>query len=394
MAGNKFSYIPYGQQNISDDDIQAVVSILNSDNITQGPTVPAFENGIKTYCGATHAVAVNSATSALHLACLALGVGPGDIVWTSPVTFVASANCALFCGATVDFVDIDNFTYNLCEKKLKEKLVIAEREGRLPKVVIPVHLAGQSCNMIEISKLAKHYGFKVIEDASHAIGTTYLDRKVGCCEFSDVTVFSFHPVKIITTAEGGVATTNSSRIANKLRLLRSHGITKEPEYMINASEGPWYYEQLDLGFNYRMTDIHAALGLSQLGRLDEFVNNRHQIVQRYNDKLANLPVRTPWQSPDSRSASHLYIIRLELENIKLSHREVFEFLRTNGIGVALHYMPVYRQPYFKNLGFCRDTCLEAEKYYAEAISLPIFPNLSQESQDRVLDVLELAVSCK
>ncbi len=391
MTKDVISYIPYGRQNINDDDIQAVITTLKSDNITQGPVVPAFESEIKAYCGASHSVAVNSATSALHLACLALDVGPGDIVWTSPITFVASANCALYCGATVDFIDIDPLTYNLSEEKLEEKLVLAEKEGKLPKVVIPVHLAGQSCNMKEISKLAQRYGFNVIEDASHAIGGSYLGKKVGCCEFSDIAVFSFHPVKIITTAEGGIATTNSTEIANKLRLLRSHGITKEPEFMINPSEGPWYYEQQLLGFNYRMTDIHAALGISQMNRLDQFVSNRHRIIERYNSSLANLPVRTPWQNPNCYSASHLYIIRLELENIKLSHREVFEFFRDNGIGVALHYMPVYRQIYYKNLGFCQDACLEAEKYYSEAISLPMYPDLSEEDQKRVVDVLSSAI---
>ncbi len=394
MTSENSSYIPYGRQNITEDDIQAVVDVLRSDNITQGPVVPLFENKFKQYCRADHAVAVNSATSALHIACLALGVGRGDLVWTSPITFPASANCALYCGATVDFVDIDSLTNNLSEEKLSEKLVVAEREGKLPKVVIPVHLAGQSCNMKEIAQLAKRYGFKIIEDASHAVGGSYLGNKVGCCEYSDVSVFSFHPVKIITTGEGGMATTNNTDIADKLRLLRSHGISKEQEFMINESEGPWYYEQLELGFNYRMTDIQAALGMNQMNRLDDFVTKRHQIIERYDTKLAKLPIRTPLHVPDIYSASHLYVVRLNLEEITVSHREVFEFLRANGIGVALHYQPVYRYPFYRKLGYSQHSCVEAEKYYSEAISLPMYPDLSEESQDKVVQVLSLALRKK
>jgi len=384
-------YIPYGRQNISDDDIEAVVAVLRSDNLTQGPVVPAFEGRVKEYCGASHAVAVNSATSSLHIACLALDIGPGDIVWTSPVTFVASANCALYCGATVDFVDIDPLTYNLSVERLSEKLAVAASEGRLPKLLIPVHLAGQSCDMEEIARLAKRYGFKVIEDASHAIGGNYLGKKIGCCQFSDITVFSFHPVKIITTAEGGLATTNDDEIAHKLHLLRSHGITKENDLMTQVSEGPWYYEQLDLGFNYRMTDIQAALGLSQMDRLDQFVSERHQVISRYDNLLSKVAVVTPWQSPDAYSASHLYIIRIDLLKSKASHREIFEILRSNNIGVALHYIPVYRHPFYKGLGFSQDACPEAEKYYSEAISLPMHPGLSKEDQDKVVEVLSVAV---
>lgn len=394
MTGENFSYIPYGRQNISDDDIQAVVAVLRSDNITQGPTVPVFENKVKEYCDSSYAVAVNSATSALHIACIALDIGPGDLVWTSPITFVASANCALYCGATVDFVDIDPLSYNLSVEKLAKRLVIAEREGRLPKLVIPVHLAGQSCDMKEIAKLAKYYDFKVIEDASHAIGGEYLGNKVGSCEFSDITVFSFHPVKIITTGEGGLATTNDCKLASKLQLLRSHGITKELSSMIGESEGPWYYEQLDLGFNYRMTDLQAALGLSQMDRLDQFVSRRHHIIARYNDSLANVPVVTPWQNPDSYSASHLYIVRLDKKNTQSSHREVFEYMRDKNIGVALHYMPVYRHPFYKSLGFAQNGCPEAENYYSEAISLPMYPGLSQEDQDKVVEVLSSALGEK
>ena len=394
MTNEISRYIPYGRQNISDDDIEAVVAVLRSDNITQGPVVPAFEGRVKGYCGASHAVAVNSATSALHIACLALDIGPGDIVWTSPITFVASANCALYCGATVDFVDIDPLTYNLSVERLSEKLAVAASEGRLPKLVIPVHLAGQSCDMKEIAKLAKYYDFKVIEDASHAIGGKYLGNKVGSCEFSDITVFSFHPVKIITTAEGGLATTNDCELASKLQLLRSHGITKEPSSMIGESEGPWYYEQLDLGFNYRMTDLQAALGLSQMDRLDQFVSRRHHIIARYNDSLANVPVVTPWQNPDSYSASHLYIVRLDKKNTQSSHREVFEYMRDKNIGVALHYMPVYRHPFYKSLGFAQHGCPEAENYYSEAISLPMYPGLSQEDQYKVVEVLSSALGKK
>ena len=394
MSNEISRYIPYGRQNISDHDIEAVVAVLRSDYLTQGPVVPDFEGRVKEYCGASHAVAVNSATSSLHIACIALDIGPGDIVWTSPITFVASANCALYCGATVDFVDIDPLTYNLSVERLSEKLAIAESEGRLPKLLIPVHLAGQSCDMKEIARLAKRYGFKVIEDASHAIGGNYLGKKIGCCQFSDITVFSFHPVKIITTAEGGLATTNDDKIALKLDLLRSHGITKENDLMTQVSEGPWYYEQLDLGFNYRMTDIQAALGLSQIDRLDQFVSKRHQLISRYDNLLSNVAVVTPWQSPDAYSASHLYIIRIDLLKSKASHREIFEILRSNNIGVALHYIPVYRHPFYKGLGFSQDACPEAEKYYSEAISLPMHPGLSKEDQDKVIEVLSVAVGSK
>lgn len=383
--------IPYGRQNISEQDIEAVVDVLRSDFLTQGPAVPAFEEAVAKYCGTRYAFAMNSATSALHLACLALGVGEGDHVWTSPVTFVASANCALYCGAKVDFVDINAKTYNLDVDALAAKLVEAEKTGNLPKVVIPVHLAGQSCDMQAIQALSRRYGFKVIEDASHAIGGKYQDAPVGNCRYSDIAIFSFHPVKIITTGEGGMALTNDGDLANRLQLLRSHGITRDPGQMTHAPDGPWYYQQIALGYNYRMTDIQAALGLSQMARLDEFVAKRHAIADRYDQLLASLPVCTPWQHPDAYSGLHLYIIRLKLDEVGKSHRQVFEKLREEGIGVNLHYIPVYLQPYYQELGFPAGYCLEAERYYAEAISLPMFPDLSPEQQLRVVRALEAAL---
>lgn len=376
--------IPYGRQDISEADIQAVVDVLRSDFLTQGPVFPAFENAVADYCGAEHAVAVNSATSALHIACLALGVGKGDSVWTTPVTFVASANCALYCGATVDFVDIDPRTYNLSVDRLAEKLVRAGKNGKLPKVVIPVHLCGQPCDMAGIYAMSQQYGFKIIEDASHAIGGKYKGEPIGNCRYSDITVFSFHPVKIITTGEGGMALTKDEQLAKRMQLLRSHGITREVADMTHAPDGAWYYQQVELGYNYRMTDIQAALGLSQMRRLDEFVTKRHTIAKRYDQLLADLPVITPWQHADSYSSLHLYAIRLKLGEIGKSHREVFDTLRAAGIGVNLHYIPVYRQPYYKGLGFQTGYCPEAERYYAEAISLPIYPGLTEVQQDGVV----------
>jgi UDP-4-amino-4,6-dideoxy-N-acetyl-beta-L-altrosamine transaminase len=383
--------IPYGRQDISEVDIQAVVDVLRSDFLTQGPVVPAFENAVANYCQVKYAVAVNSATSALHIACLALGVAEGDIVWTSPITFVASANCALYCGAKVDFVDIDSRTYNMSVERLAEKLVQAEIDGGLPKVVIPVHLCGQPCDMAAIHLLGQQYGFKIIEDASHAIGGKYLNEAIGNCRYSDITVFSFHPVKIITTGEGGMALTNDLQLAKHMQLLRSHGITREITDMTQAPDGPWYYEQLNLGFNYRMTDIQAALGLSQMQRLDEFVSKRHSIANRYEELLANLPVVTPWQHHESYSGLHLYVIRLKLNEIQKSHREIFEALRAAGIGVNLHYIPVYRQPYYKRMGFKVGRCPEAEAYYAEGFSLPMYPGLTNQQQDQVITALKEAV---
>ncbi|MCX7093774.1 MAG: UDP-4-amino-4,6-dideoxy-N-acetyl-beta-L-altrosamine transaminase [Methylobacter sp.] len=384
--------IPYGRQDISDADIQAVVEVLRSDYLTQGPAVPAFEKSIADYCNTQYALAVNSATSALHIACLALGVGPGDTVWTSPITFVASANCALYCGARIDFVDIDPRSYNLSVERLAEKLLQAEQAGLLPKVVIPVHLCGQPCDMAGIHALAQRYGFKIIEDASHAIGGQYRGQPIGNCNYSDITVFSFHPVKIITTGEGGMALTNDAQLAKRMQLLRSHGITREANEMTQVSDGPWYYQQIELGFNYRMTDLQAALGISQMQRLDEFIARRHALAERYDNKLAAFPIVTPWQHPDSYSGRHLYVIRLKTELITKSHREVFEALRAADIGVNVHYIPVYRQPYYENLGFKPGHCPEAEHYYSEAISLPMYPALTEAQQDRVITALQKAMA--
>lgn len=383
--------IPYGRQEITQADIDAVVAVLHSDFLTQGPMVPRFENAIARYCGAQHAVAVNSATSALHLACLALGVGPGDQVWTSPITFVASANCARFCGADVGFVDIDPRTYNMSVACLAAKLEKAEIAGNLPKVVIPVHLGGQSCEMDAIHALSRRYGFRIIEDASHAIGGRYKNEPVGNCRYSDITIFSFHPVKIITTGEGGMALTNDPVLANFMARLRSHGITRDFAEMTSPPDGPWYYQQVDLGFNYRMTDMQAALGLSQLQRLDGFVAKRHAIAQRYDRQLTGFPVNTPWQHTDCYSGLHLYVVRLLLNKIGKTRREVFESLRRDAIGVNVHYIPVYRQPYYLRMGYQIEDYPEAEQYYAEAISLPIYPGLTDDAHDRVINALRVAL---
>ncbi|MFL0797180.1 MAG: UDP-4-amino-4,6-dideoxy-N-acetyl-beta-L-altrosamine transaminase [Cellvibrionaceae bacterium] len=380
--------IPYGKQSLSEDDIQAVVDVLRSDFITQGPQVPAFEKALAEYCGAQHGVAVNSATSALHIACKALGLGEGDILWTTPISFVASANCGLYCGADVDFVDIDPQTYNLCPKALEEKLKVAKQENRLPKVVVPVHLSGQSCDMQAIHQLSKEYGFNIIEDASHAIGGRYQNKPIGNGEYSDITVFSFHPVKIITSAEGGMAITNSAELAEKMALLRSHGITRDEKLMTQPADGDWYYQQVELGYNYRMTELQGALGLSQLTRLDEFVARRHKIVDVYNQQLKDLPITLPYQLPETYSAYHLYIIRLTLDGLTVSHKEVFHGLRRAGIGVNLHYIPIHSQPYYKNLGFELGDFPESEKYYSQAISLPLYPELTPDDQQKVIDTLK------
>lgn len=386
------SFIPYGRQDINQIDIDAVVDVLQSDFLTQGPVVPAFEKAIGDYCGAQHAVAVNSATSALHIACLALGVGKGDVVWTSPITFVASANCALYCGATVDFVDIDPRTYNLSVDRLAEKLALAERTGKLPKVVIPVHLCGQPCDMAGIYALSQQYGFKIIEDASHAIGGRYKGEPIGCGRYSEITVFSFHPVKIITSGEGGMAVTNDPMLAKHMRLLRSHGISSSKEDMFAHPEHEiWNYQQLDLGFNYRMTDLQAALGLSQMQRLDFFVAQRHEIAKRYDLLLADLPLGTPWQHSDSYSGLHLYVIRLNLAEINKTQRQIYNVLYSAGIGVNVHYIPVYRQPYYEKMGFRAGYCPEAEKYYSEVISIPMYPGLTSEQQDFVVQSLHQAL---
>lgn len=384
--------IPYGRQDITLADINAVVAVLNSDFLTQGPQVPLFEKSLIDHCGAQYAVAVNSATSALHIACLALGLGKGDWLWTSPITFVASANCALYCGAQVDFVDIDPHTYNLCPQALALKLAQAEAEGKLPKVVLPVHLSGQPCDMAAIYALSQRYGFKIIEDASHAIGGKYRNEPIGNCRYSDITVFSFHPVKIITTAEGGAALTNNAELAHNMALLRSHGITRETAHMTHESHGDWYYQQIALGYNYRMTELQAALGVSQITRLSNYVARRHLLGMRYNQLLKELPLIIPQQHPDSYSGMHLYIIRLQLDLINTTHQAVFAGLRARGISVNLHYIPVHTQPYYQQLGFKQGQFPHAESYYQEAISLPMFPTLTEAQQDQVVAALKELLS--
>lgn len=384
--------IPYGKQLISEDDIQAVVEVLQSDWLTQGPTVERFESTVAAYCGVKYAVAVSNATAALHLACLSLGLSPGDWLWTSPNTFVASANCARYCGADVDFVDIDARSYNLSMVELRRKLEVAQRNNRLPKVVVPVHFAGQSCEMEPLRELAEHYGFAVLEDASHAIGGSYRAQKIGACTFSDMAVFSFHPVKIVTTGEGGMILTNRPDLYQTLIELRSHGITRSPDRMGEPSPAPWYYEQLELGFNYRLTDMQAALGNSQMHKIDTFIERRREIFARYNAQLQGLPVTLPWQHPDTDSALHLYVIRLHCAALQRSQREIFEALRAQGIGVQIHYIPVHLQPYYQKLGFQAGDFPEAEAYYQEALSLPIFPALTEQQQDVVIRALREVLS--
>ncbi len=383
--------IRYGQQDITQDDIDAVIAVMKSTNLTQGPTIPRFEEAVSETTGARHAVAVNSATSALHIACLALGLGKDDWLWTTPNTFVASANCALYCGARVDFVDIDPASYNLCAKALERKLVEAEKEKRLPKIVVPVHFSGQPCDMEAIHALSQRYGFKIIEDASHAIGGRYLDEPIGNCRFSDITVFSFHPVKIITTAEGGMAVTNDDGVAQRLSLLRSHGITRDSDLMTKPMDGPWYYQQVTLGYNYRMTDLQATLGVSQITRLHQYVERRHEIARRYDEMLAELPVTLPWQSHKSYSAYHLYVIRLQLHKIERTHRQVFEALRAKDILVNLHYIPVHTQPFYQQMGFKEGDYPEAEAFYREAISIPMHPTLKDEEVVFVVESLREAM---
>ena len=380
--------IPYGKQSISQADIEEVVSILNSDWLTQGPAGIRFEEKIAEVVGCKHAIAVNSATSALHLACLALNVGEGDIVWTSPISFVASSNCALFCGASVDFVDIDINTYNMDIEKLEEKLQSAKISGTLPKCVIPVHLSGRSCEMKSIYNLSQKYGFKIIEDASHAVGASYETNSVGSCKYSDITVFSFHPVKIITTGEGGMALTNDKALFNRMVLLRSHGITRTEALMTEPAHGPWYYEQLDLGYNYRMSDVAASLGLSQLGRLSEFVERRNKIAERYDKLLSEMPLILPSKDANSLSSFHLYIIRVDVDNSTTGHKDLFEQLKSNGIGVNLHYIPIYRHPYYTKMGFNSDLFPGSELYYKTAISLPIYSDLTDTEQDYVVEQLQ------
>lgn len=377
--------IYYGHQHITEKDIQAVERVLHSDWLTQGPAIEAFEKKVANYCGAKYAVAVTNATSALHIACKAAGLGEGDVLWTSPITFTASANCGRYCGADVDFVDIDDKTYNMSVAELRHKLETAVKK---PKVVIPVHLAGQSCDMESIKALADEYGFKIIEDASHATGADYKNTKVGSCRYSDMTVFSFHPVKIVTTGEGGIVLTNNKELYEKLKLYRSHGITRDSDLMTQEADGPWYYQQIELGFNYRMTDMQAALGCTQMDSLDEFVARRRYLVKRYNEKLKNLPLRTPYQDEATNPSWHIYIIRVDFTKVKLSKKEIFARMRDSGIVLNLHYIPVHTQPYYQKLGFQKGDFPVSEKYYEEAITLPLYYDLTDEQQDEVIEALK------
>lgn len=383
--------IPYGQQHITQADIDIVVSALKSDFLTQGPLVPLFEETVAKYCGARFALAVNSATSALHIASRALGLGHGDWLWTSPITFVASANCGLYCGAKVDFVDIDQRSFNICPNSLERKLAAARALGRLPKVVVVVHMCGNPCDMEAIYNLSQEFGFKIIEDASHAIGGKYRGDYVGSGRYSDITVFSFHPVKIITTAEGGMALTNSPELAAKMELFRSHGITRDPLRMTHSPDGPWYYQQIDLGFNYRMTELQAALGISQMTRIDQYIARRNELAIRYDRLLAAMPVTSQLRKSEDLPSMHLYVIRLRLSDIAKTHRQVFESLREEGIGVNVHYIPVHTQPYYRSLGFNFGDFPVAEKYYSEAITLPMFQTMTEFEQDLVVRALQKAL---
>ena len=379
--------IPYGRQNISNDDIEAVVSVLRSDYLTQGPIVPKFEDDISQYTGASYAVAVNSGTSALHVACLSLGLAENEWLWTSSISFVASANCGLYCGAKVDFVDIDPITWNISTERLECKLIEAKKHNKLPRVLVVVHLSGLPCDMREIYNLSKEYGFFIIEDACHAIGGKYYNEQIGNCRYSDITVFSFHPVKTITTGEGGMAVTNNYELATKMGMLRSHGITRDPELMDHDPDGPWYYQQIDLGFNYRMTDMQAALGVSQLSHLDDNVKRRHDISDFYDETLSDLPLRLPYRSKEKYSGAHLYIIRLETEKIGRKHKDIYQMLRNAGIGVNVHYIPIHTQPYYQKMGFSFGDFPESESYYREAVSLPIFPDLSERDLEFIVSAV-------
>ena len=379
--------IPYGRQNISEEDIEAVVTVLRSDFLTQGPVLPAFEREIAHYCGTYHCVAVNSATSALHISLLSLGVGQGDLVWTVPITFVATSNVVLYCGAEVDLVDICPDTFNMDMRALEAKLEKAKAEERLTKVIIPVHLTGRSCDMKALDALRKTYGFRIVEDASHAIGGQYMGKPIGSCEYSDLCVFSFHPVKIITTGEGGAVTTNDHDLVRKLSVLRSHGITRDPE-QLEKNDGPWYYEQQSLGFNYRMTEMQAALGLSQMKRLDTFVMRRRQLAERYDNQLNGSNFQRPvLDTGDNQSSWHLYVIRLTESSSALDRRHLFEKLRSDGIGVNVHYIPVCRQPFYRKMGFDPLQFPISESYYERAISIPLFFDMTEANQDEVVKSL-------
>lgn len=380
--------IYYGRQNINANDIQAVVDVLNSDFLTQGPVLERFERKVADYCGAKYAVAVTNATSALHIACRAAGLRAGDILWTSPITFTASANCGRYCGADVDFVDIDSATYNMSVASLREKLEKAKNEGKLPKIVVPVHLAGQSCAMKEIHELAQKYKFTVLEDASHAIGADYLDTKVGSSRYSDMTVFSFHPVKIITTGEGGMVLTNNEELYKKLCLYRNHGITRDESLMTHEADGPWYYQQIDLGYNYRMTEMQAALGYSQMDRLDEFVSRRRYLVNRYNDLLKDMAVVTPYVLPETNPSWHLYMVRADFSKLNIKKQQLFAEMKKRGIVLNLHYIPVHTQPYYKNLGFKNGDFPNSEKYYEEIFTLPLYYDLTETQQDKIVVALQ------
>ena len=383
--------LPYGRQSIDEADIAAVVEVLRSDFLTQGPAIPRFETAVAGWCGARHGIAMANGTATLHCAAKAMGLGHGDWLWTSPITFVASANAGRYCGAKVDFVDVDPDTALMCAVRLEEKLIQSEKEGRLPKVVVPVHFAGQSCDMPRIQALGQRYGFKILEDAAHALGGEFMGERIGNCRWADAVSHSFHPVKIVTSGEGGMITTNDDELAWRIGALRTHGITRDERRMTRASEGPWYYQQLELGYNYRMTDLQAALGASQMSKLEVFAARRRELVGLYDRGLAGLPVRPLAQDPRGVSGWHLYVIRLNLNEVSATRREVFERLREQGIGVNVHYIPVHLQPDYERLGFARGQFPEAERYYEEAITLPLFPAMTDGDVTRVLEALKQAL---
>lgn len=384
--------IPYGKQSISQEDIDAVVSVLKSENLTQGPVPTLFENQMMGYCGSLYAISANSATSALHIACLALGLGEGDYLWTSTNTFVASANCALYCKAQVDLVDIDERTYNMSVEALEQKLISAKAAGRLPKIVVPVHFAGLSCDMKRIKELSEIYGFFILEDASHAVGARYQNNPVGSCQYSDITVFSFHPVKIITSGEGGMCVTNNALLAEKMKLFKNHGINRTPELLLKGIEGAWYFEQIELGYNFRMSDIHAALGLSQLKRVDDFVTKRREIAKKYHERLKEFPLHAPVESIDCYSSFHLYVVRLQMGELKLQFVDIFSKLRARGIEVGKHYIPVYMHPFYKDLGLKAENFPNTMKYYQDSLTLPVFPDMKDEEFEQVVKELKLVLN--